>query len=445
MRTPQRTPVNKTDRRSVVGGKAAALETARDAGLPVPPFITLASGQASALESDPVARAAVLKAAEQLGGESLAVRSSGIAEDGAASFAGQLDSFVGVSGDDELMDAIRRVAASGGGERVMRYGERVSADIGAVAVIVQRRIRTEWSGVAFCRDPVTFQPEVVVEAVAGSGAPLVGGWATPARTVLDRETVEQIVAPEGDRPHPPGDVVRAAARLALQTEDLFGAPQDVEWGWDGESLWLLQSRPMTALEGLELYSDTFSAEVWPGLIKPLVFDVGDVAVNRAWGRILTAFTGPIEVDWRRMAALAASRTYFNDSLLGDVLSRVGLPENTLETIEQGERPRLRDGSYRRMARSAVRLGAYLIRNARWLGILEREMPSIRQRALDLTQGADEIDAKEAAYPTAIAARGPGRCRVLQRIDDDRDGAAWRPRACVGPDHRGERDRLRAGR
>lgn len=362
----------------------------------VPAFVVLTPPQIHSLFSDSSAPAELERSAELLGGSTYVVRSSGVAEDGGVSFAGQLETIVGVSGGVALLEAVARVAASGGSDRVERYGEQVDTQIGDVTVIVQRHIETQWAGVAFCRDPITFQPEIVVEAVRGAGELLVGGSTTPSRSVLDRETLEHLVAPDAQTPAPPPQVVREAARLALHAEELFGAPQDVEWGWDGETMWLLQSRPMTALADLEVYSDTFSAEVWPGLIKPLVFDVGDVAVNRAWGRMLTAVAGPVDVDWRRMAGLAASRAYFNDSLLGDVLSRAGLPENTLEAIERGQRPRLRGGSYGRMATSGFRLGAYLLRNLRWLGILEREMPAVRRRALDLTRDADGIGAAEAA-------------------------------------------------
>ena len=433
------------ERRALVGGKAASLEFARAAGVAVPAFLVLTPPQVRSLESHQSARARLARDAGLLGGEALAIRSSGVAEDGDVSYAGQLETVVGVRGTDALFDAVRRVASSGDGAHIAHYGQRVGSTLGEVSVIVQRHIETHWAGVAFCRDPITFQPEIVVEAVCGAGELLVGGSTTPARFVLSRDTLEHLVASESDAPSPLADVVREAARLALRAEGIFGTPQDVEWGWDGETMWLLQSRPLTSLDGLEVYSDTFSAEVWPGLIKPLVFDVGDVAVNRAWGRMLTAVAGPVDVDWRRMADIAASRAYFNDSLLGDVLSRAGLPENTLEAIEHGERPRLRGGSYGRMARSALRLASYLLRNARWLGILGRETPAIRERALHLALGAIGIDAPEAAARIRSLLEVLEDAAYYQRVDHDRDGTARRSRRCASPDRRVERQCLRARR
>ncbi len=396
-----------TTRRAAVGGKAAALEVARVAGLPVPPFLVVTPQEAATLRAEAPEGQALLRAAAELGGHLLAVRSSAISEDGDASFAGQLESVVGVTRDQTLFDAIATVASSGLSTRVASYGTGIAAEAGPVAVIVQRHIQTVWAGVAFCRDPVTYQPEIVIEAVQGAGELLVGGSTTPVRAVRDRVTLDPLVAQDNWIAAPPDDVVRGVARLALSCEELFGSPQDIEWGWDGEDVWLLQSRPMTSTEGLEVYTDTFSSEVLPGLIKPLVFDVGDVAVNKAWGHILTAICGPIDVDWRRMAGLAASRAYFNDSLLGDVLNRAGLPENTLEAIEHGERPRLRDGSYGRMVASAGRLAAYLVRNARWLAILDRELPPVRARALELATGL------ETAQGTDVAERVRELLEVLE--------------------------------
>ncbi|MDT8433785.1 MAG: PEP/pyruvate-binding domain-containing protein [Anaerosomatales bacterium] len=423
-----------------VGGKAASLERARDAGLPVPAFAVLGPEEVRVLvEGDPGdertlrARELVAASLESLGDACVAVRSSGVGEDGEASFAGQLHSVVGVSGLDETIDAVRVVGASGSAELVRAYGASMGVELGAVAVILQRSVETEWAGVAFCRDPVTCQPEIVVEAVCGPGSLLVDGSTTPSRTVLCRETRDVIVPPGEDAQALPPHVLRAVGDLAMRAEELFGAAQDIEWGWDGGRLWLLQSRPMTALDGLEVYSDTFAAEVWPGLIKPLVFDVGNRSVNNAWGRLLTAIAGPVDVDWQCMAGRAASRAYFNDSLLGDVLSYAGLPENALEAIERGERPRLREGSVARMVASATRLVGFALANRTRLRTVEREVQSLRERARSLAAGASDATAAEvarrfdelldlledAAYLSVLAMIGMGlrgmRVKLLARL------------------------------
>ena len=373
-------------RRAQVGGKAASLEAARTAGMSVPPFFVLEPAEASSPD-----RQTLIAALDELGPGAMAVRSSAIAEDGEASFAGQLESVIGVEGVDAVLHAIGEVGSSATTGRAKTYGDRLASSPGSVAVIVQRLVDSEWAGVAFCRDPLTFQPEIVIESVRGQGGALVGGTVTPARCSLHPETLEFLVPPDHELSPPPADVLRAVAALARQAETIFGKAQDIEWASDGRELWLLQSRPMTALDGLDLYSDTFSAEVWPGLIKPLVFSVGDLAVNNAWGRLLTTVVGPMDVEWSRMAGLAASRAYFNESLLGSVLAHGGLPDNMLESLSRGQRPRLREGSLLRQVLSASRLVLFLVRNRRWLSILDRELPRLRARADSLGTGIEQLD------------------------------------------------------
>jgi pyruvate,water dikinase len=102
----------------------------------------------------------VAAACAQLGDGPLAVRSSAQAEDGGLSFAGQLDSRLDVVGIGDLHNAIDEVAASGGTVRVVEYAQSTSGDAGRIAVFVQRMVHARHAGVAFSRDPVTYQPEV---------------------------------------------------------------------------------------------------------------------------------------------------------------------------------------------------------------------------------------------------------------------------------------------
>ena len=389
---PRRVEPAPADRR-LIGGKAAHLQAARAAGLPVPAFRALTIGEVAALaDGGPgsgEARARLDGAMRELGGQRVAVRSSAQAEDGARSFAGQFLTRLDVAGD-QVLDAIREVAASGGSARVRSYSAATGVDAGGVAVIVQVMVPARWSGVAFSRDPLTYQPDVLVEAVAGPGEELVAGRRTPTRAWFARPALTRSSAERHDPV--PDEVLSQAAALALRCEDVLGGPQDVEWVHDGAGIHLLQSRGLTGFEAAELFSDTWSAEVWPGLIKPLVFDVGDIAVNAAWGRILTSVAGPLDIDWRRMAGLAASRVYFNETLLSAVLARAGLPENTLDAVVRGARPRMREASVPRLLTSTGRLGRFLLGNARWLRRARAELPVLAERTDALTRRASAADA-----------------------------------------------------
>jgi phosphoenolpyruvate synthase/pyruvate phosphate dikinase len=107
---------------ALAGGKAASLSRLAAAGQRVPPGFVVALPDATL---DRSARAAVIGAYRALGSPAVAVRSSAIDEDGAAaSFAGQHDTFLNVSGADQLWWAIARCVASFGGERPLAYRRR---------------------------------------------------------------------------------------------------------------------------------------------------------------------------------------------------------------------------------------------------------------------------------------------------------------------------------
>jgi pyruvate,water dikinase len=104
------------------------------------------------------------------------------------------------------------------------------------------------AGIMFTRDPVQRRDRVVVEAVPGSGEALASGEAVPDHYELDRQTgtlVSQFVQP---RPSPvlTPDELQELLALGRRIEQLFGAPQDLEWAF-GDRLYLLQSRPITTL------------------------------------------------------------------------------------------------------------------------------------------------------------------------------------------------------
>lgn len=181
-----------------------------------------------------------------LGDVPVAVRSSGVAEDLAdASFAGQYETVLGVRGPHEVLDAVRRCVRSADAERVRVYGERRAYGASApMAVLVQRLVQADAAGVAFSANPVTGDEEVVVSAVRGLGERLVSGETTPDEWIVRGSETECRSAPEGAIDERDA---RRVAELAMRLEATLGAPQDVEWAIAGGELFLLQSRPITAL------------------------------------------------------------------------------------------------------------------------------------------------------------------------------------------------------
>ncbi|MHA2406696.1 MAG: PEP/pyruvate-binding domain-containing protein, partial [Candidatus Hermodarchaeia archaeon] len=177
----------------------------------------------------------------------LAVRSSGVAEDlSGASFAGQYDTILNVYGFDALVVAIRQCWASAFSERITAYlAAKGIKRKGGMAVLVQRLVRADASGVAFSANPVTGnRQECVVNAVRGMGERLVSGQATPDEWVVRGKKVVSHVAPEGAITKVQA---LAVAELARRTAAHFGEPQDVEWAIADDELFMLQARPITAL------------------------------------------------------------------------------------------------------------------------------------------------------------------------------------------------------
>ncbi|MFT4585492.1 MAG: phosphohistidine swiveling domain-containing protein [Gammaproteobacteria bacterium] len=303
---------------AIVGGKAASLGRMTQAGFPVPPGFTIATSAqaaffaahdldkqvqqhlASANYDDAVALEQttakirslieshalpqeladlIKKHYAELGPETyVAVRSSGTAEDLAgASFAGLHDTYLDVRGIDALIDAIRRCWASMWTARATAYRERGGFDhaTAQIAVIIQRMIESEVSGVMFTANPLTSRTdEIVINASWGLGEGIVSGILTPDEYVVSLESlnvkqhtigekeVQVVRSPDGigtvtkDVPLSLRETLSLSAdkamALAQVGRDVMafyeGIPQDLEWALAGGELYLLQSRPITGVE-----------------------------------------------------------------------------------------------------------------------------------------------------------------------------------------------------
>jgi pyruvate,water dikinase len=281
------------------GGKAARLDEMTAAGLPVPPAFCLTTGlfdlflretglaaelrAAEARGADsgtlrdlvlsreiPEALArTVLAAYEELGRPRVAVRSSACREDSAAqSFAGQHDTVLDVSGEEALLAAVRTCWASLWSDRAAAYRENGAA--GSIAVVVQKMVHADVSGVLFTVDPVGGRPHrLVVEACCGLGEGLVSGRVSSDFFAIDDRTLEvveervrykvtkcasvtpgtigmtKVDAADRDAPCLTGEQLTALARLALDVRAHYGTEQDIEWALRDGVLHLLQTRPIT--------------------------------------------------------------------------------------------------------------------------------------------------------------------------------------------------------
>ncbi|HEX2073675.1 MAG TPA: PEP/pyruvate-binding domain-containing protein [Geodermatophilus sp.] len=333
---------------ALAGGKGANLGELVRAGFPVPDGFVVSTeayaavvahaglaGALTAADSDGGAvlraafgaaaipedlRSAILSAYAELGGGPVAVRSSATAEDlPGAAFAGQQDTYLNVIGPDALLDAVRRCWGSLWTERAIAYRARRDIDPAGVriGVIVQRMVPAEFAGVLFTADPVSGdRDEVVVDASTGLGEAVVSGLVTPDHYVLDgdglvrerrpgrREVVVRAAAEGGvvhrsEQEHRelPDAVLAELTRLGRAVAAHFARPQDIEWAYADDRLWLLQARPMTALPPPPLRLSRIQRFTGPQIVemlpvRPYPMDMSSWLLNGP-GRMVTRMLSEI--------------------------------------------------------------------------------------------------------------------------------------------------------
>ncbi len=222
----------------------------------------------------------------------VAVRSSATAEDGSAdAWAGQLDSYLNTT-QENLLDNVQKCWASLFTPRAIFYRiekglhkEKIS-----VAVVVQKMIQSEVSGIAFSVHPVTEDPnQLIIEAGYGLGEAIVSGQITPDSYVLHKDNFQIVDKNVNDQRRAlkrsqsgnswisipkiksnkqkltDKEIVRLA-KLVSKIEHHYSFPVDVEWAKEKGKFFIVQSRPITTLsgacktEGPELESSKFDKE-----------------------------------------------------------------------------------------------------------------------------------------------------------------------------------------
>jgi pyruvate, water dikinase len=203
-----------------------------------------------------------------------AVRSSATAEDlEGASFAGLQETYLNVTGTDEVLAAIRKCWGSLFTGRVLVYRARKGFDHLQVrlAVLVQKMVESAVSGILFTRDPNTGENHMIIEAGFGLGEAIVGGEVTPDHYVVDgmtqrivhKQISEQnfrVVRAEGggnrredlDAEHRSiqklsDERIEQLASLARVIESHYRRPMDIEWCEDASGLYIVQARPITTI------------------------------------------------------------------------------------------------------------------------------------------------------------------------------------------------------
>lgn len=288
---------------SEVGGKAKALIETTKAGFPVPEGIALSVDffapwlleikrsdewiemlkntnkencdllviKAANMSFDEKQRKAFELELEKLTGSLFAVRSSSPEEDlQNTSFAGMYETFLGVE-RNRLERVVSKTFASGFAYRVMSYKEqnRLSLESSSIAVIVQKQIASDISGVGFSLNPLNnAYDEVVINASFGLGESVVSGIVTPDTYIVDaikNEIIEKKIndkaisielksnggTKEVQNKNPKTQAlsdkqIMELLALIKKGEAYYKFPIDIEWAYENGILYLLQARPITS-------------------------------------------------------------------------------------------------------------------------------------------------------------------------------------------------------
>ncbi len=307
-----------------------------------------------------------------------AVRSSANVEDSLAySFAGQLVSVLSVSGLSSVVQAVLEVYQSVQAPQLAPYLKKMglsTADV-QMAVVIQEMVQPEVSGIVFSKNPITGLDEMIVEAALGSGESLMQEGVTPDRWVnkwgdwKERPTASQIN----------DNLIAQVIEQARSIVDAHGNPVDLEWVYDGKTVYWLQLRPITTLDGLHIYSNRIAREVLPGMIKPLVWSVNVPLVNGAWIDLFTELIGPNDLTPEDLSAAFHYRAYFNMKSIGQIMLALGMPGETLELmmgLEGGnDKPSFRPT--RRTVRHIPRMVRFAGRKYRYAKELETLIPALK--------------------------------------------------------------------
>lgn len=302
------------------GGKGASLISLCRGGFPVPPgFVVVAEGyeqfvahngldaaidaitatpdlrlpkvarevcapleeRLAAAQLPPDLAAAITAAYRELrrrGSSEVAVRSSAISEDAAAaSSAGVYETYLNLSDEAAVLDAVRRCYASLWAPRAVQYRafKGLHGHGEAMAVVVMTLVPARTAGVAFTANPLTGdRGQIMVNASWGLGESVVSGRVTPdsfllakdSLSVLSREINEKQIEIVPDPQGTPGTVerpvesarakaptlsdheLRTLGDLCRAIEGHYGRPMDIEWAFAHDTVYVLQARPITGLE-----------------------------------------------------------------------------------------------------------------------------------------------------------------------------------------------------
>jgi len=270
----------------------------------------------------------------------VAVRSSATAEDLAtASFAGQQDTYLNIKGNTQLLESVKKCFASLFTARATyyRHKKHFKHEEVSLAVIVQKMIDSDKSGVIFTKDPAHKNENTIIEAVFGLGEGIVSGKISPDKyiiskepEILDKKIAIKKIAITRDSSGKK-EVIKLKqekaksqvlqnheiiklAEYGLKLEEHYKKPQDIEFAIENENIYILQTRAVTTMEtrfettreirGEAILSGiAASPGIASGKIR-IINKVGDLEKIKSGDILVTTMTNPdMVVTMQKSAAI----------------------------------------------------------------------------------------------------------------------------------------------
>lgn len=250
-----------------------------------------------------------------LGNIPVAIRSSATLEDlHDASFAGQQETYLNIQGENEVLAAVKRCWASLWTARAIAYRVKkdIKQEVVALAVVVQKLVFSDVSGVMFTLNPINGRrSEMIINAAWGLGEAVVSSLVTPDTIIVDKNA-QRIVSYEaankeimtvrtldGTKEIPVSERLRKKhaltrkqvmrlKQIGKKIERQYQIPMDIEWVLEKDKLYVVQARPITVIppewvlpEKGVIYTKGSLAEHLPNPVTPLFATLGLEIVNRA--------------------------------------------------------------------------------------------------------------------------------------------------------------------
>ncbi|PWB84579.1 MAG: hypothetical protein C3F11_00570 [Methylocystaceae bacterium] len=333
----------------------------------------------------------------------VAVRSSATGEDGEKhAFAGIHESFLNVVGREAILRSVHKCFASLWTPQALAYRRRFAipdADVRCGVVICEMITAKNASepvaaGVVFTADPRDGRRDrIVIETVAGLGDKLVDGRETPARASID-VLIDGFSPVRGELGTLPASMASHLTMLAWRTHWDFGegdTPQDIEWAFDGEKIFILQTRPITALpkrtfpqiaDQPTIWTNANFKEILAGVLSPmgwspcptwLAFKLFD----------LQRLCGYSPLEGMQLVRRFEGRPYVNASALQFVgWDAFGASPADFNTTFGGFQPEIHvpaDNSFHRPARFRRVMAGIRLMSAIWA--LPKKLPCLNDRVL----------------------------------------------------------------